>query len=272
MTYETFEESDDDGFAVELYLFEGSFEDFALTSYPTSYPYLLRTYVPTPGLKRRNIKIDAAGGSSSGALEVEIPYDHPLASAYAFTNTPPDLTLTLYRGHASDPDGEFRVLWTGPVTSWAVQGRVAKLRIPSSFDEALERPIPGIRWQGPCNHLLYDSRCGVSRLLHQHTAVIVAVSGVNVTLASLPWTGTDGDGGEMVNSVTGERRTIVSHAGAVVTLKLPFSRAEDGDLVTVYKGCDHTFATCQSKFSNGNNFLGFPLVPGINPFSTGRIR
>ena len=41
---------------------------------------------------------------------------------------------------------------------------------------------------------------------------------------------------------------------------LPFAPAP-GDTFNVAFGCDHTQATCQSKFNNLVNFRGFPYVP-----------
>ena len=35
-----------------------------------------------------------------------------------------------------------------------------------------------------------------------------------------------------------------------------------GDTFTVTVGCDKTFATCKAKFSNADNFRGFPYIPG----------
>jgi hypothetical protein len=34
-----------------------------------------------------------------------------------------------------------------------------------------------------------------------------------------------------------------------------------GDAFTAAQGCDHTLATCQSKFANQARFRGFPYVP-----------
>ncbi|MGH7247352.1 MAG: phage BR0599 family protein, partial [Pseudomonadota bacterium] len=51
-------------------------------------------------------------------------------------------------------------------------------------------------------------------------------------------------------------------AGASMTLLYPLeSVPATGDGFTVYFGCDHTMATCQSKFNNLANFRGFPFVP-----------
>ena len=51
----------------------------------------------------------------------------------------------------------------------------------------------------------------------------------------------------------------------VVTLwePLPFDLAAS-DTFSIVAGCDKRWATCKDKFSNGNNFRGFPHIPGPN--------
>jgi uncharacterized phage protein (TIGR02218 family) len=44
-----------------------------------------------------------------------------------------------------------------------------------------------------------------------------------------------------------------------------------GDAFTVSPGCDKSFATCRTKFANGDNFRGFPHIPG-NDFIIGGVR
>lgn len=55
----------------------------------------------------------------------------------------------------------------------------------------------------------------------------------------------------------------LSGGTAVITLQeaFPFD-PQVGDTATLEAGCDRTWATCQAKFSNGNNFRGFPHLPG----------
>jgi uncharacterized phage protein (TIGR02218 family) len=48
----------------------------------------------------------------------------------------------------------------------------------------------------------------------------------------------------------------------------PVNAIQPGDAFTVRAGCPHTFSACQSKFSNGVNFRGFPHMPG-NDFVLG---
>ena len=274
MTFDAYETSEYDGHKVELYEFVGTISSHLLTSYATDYVYNFQTYTAVEGLKSGNRKKTSAGGSQVGELEVEIPFDHALAIEYAFSDVPPDLSLTLRQGHASDPAAAFRVIWTGAVTTFSVEKRLAKLIVPSSFSLALQNTIPSRRWQGPCNHLLYDGQCTVSRLLHDLIVTVNSFSGVTIVTDVLgaSWTGTEGFGGEVINNRTGERRTIQSHSGNSITVKLPFTDLITGDSITVYEGCDHSAATCQAKFNNLDNFGGFNLVPNLNPFQASRLR
>ncbi|MBO9426973.1 phage BR0599 family protein [Labrenzia sp. R4_1] len=64
-------------------------------------------------------------------------------------------------------------------------------------------------------------------------------------------------------------RTACSLSPIDLTVWLrPVNAIQPGDAFTVRAGCPHTFSACQSKFSNGVNFRGFPHMPG-NDFVLG---
>lgn len=53
--------------------------------------------------------------------------------------------------------------------------------------------------------------------------------------------------------------------GGNFTLYLGMGRPiQVNDTFTVLQGCDHTFATCKSRFNNAINFRGFPNIPGLD--------
>lgn len=266
MSYDSIEQSVEDGYSVELYTFEGSFSTYRLTSFATDFNFGGFVYTATPGLGRSNTDSTAVGGSSSGELEIEMPFSTKVAQEYAFSDIPPTLKFTLHRGHASDADEQFRVLWTGDGGAWSVKGRQAKLKVPSTFAVALNTSFPSRRWQSPCNHLLYDSQCTLNRADWSFSSTITEVSGDSITVASCPWVDTEGIGGEIIDTTTGERRTIRSHVGNAIRIKLPFAAAKVGDLVTLYQGCDHSALTCRDKFNNLDEYGGCNLVPSKNPF------
>jgi uncharacterized phage protein (TIGR02218 family) len=53
---------------------------------------------------------------------------------------------------------------------------------------------------------------------------------------------------------------LAETTGLTLTYPLPALPAAK-DTFTAYQGCDHTLATCRSKFANEANFRGFPFVP-----------
>lgn len=268
MSYDDYENSDSDGYVVELYDFVGLFNSYYYTSFAENVVVDGRTYTAVAGLKRKNLKVTSVGGSSSGDLEIELPFDLPLTKEYAFTDIPPTLHLTLRRGHRGDPSEAFPVIWSGEVGSWTIRGRKASIKVPSAFATALDATVPAQRWQGPCSHLLYDTRCGILRVDHRHITTVVSLSGNILNVASLPWSGTDGVGGEAINSDTGERRTIRSHEGTVITVKVAFTELRPGSNMILQKGCDHSAATCRDKFNNLDRYGGCNLVPSLNPFGS----
>jgi uncharacterized phage protein (TIGR02218 family) len=132
---------------------------------------------------------------------------------------------------------------------------------------ALQGNVPAPRFQAPCNHILYSSRCGVSPASHQETATVTAISGNVITVDALSFADNDCAAGVIIAS--GEQRMVVSNAGTSVTFTYPFANLQIGDEVIIRRGCDHAFdGDCKNKFNNGDNFGGFPLVPGKNPFTS----
>jgi uncharacterized phage protein (TIGR02218 family) len=61
----------------------------------------------------------------------------------------------------------------------------------------------------------------------------------------------------------GERRTILSTAGAEVVLRSATSgEVMAGTPVEIIEGCDKRLTTCSERFGNAENFRGEPHLPG----------
>lgn len=61
----------------------------------------------------------------------------------------------------------------------------------------------------------------------------------------------------------GTRARIVDAGAEGLLLDRPFEQApRPGDRARLRQGCDHTFATCSSRFGNAVNFQGEPFLPG----------
>lgn len=127
----------------------------------------------------------------------------------------------------------------------------------------LANDMPTTRYSVTCNHVLYDSGCGLNRSLFSASGT--AASGTTRSSIVTGVGSSDFDGGYIEftsGACSGLRMTIKSANGSLVNLLYPLLHTPAvGDAFTIYKGCAHTKTVCNSKFNNLPNFRGFPDVP-----------
>jgi hypothetical protein len=264
MAYQDDELSSTGGQPNELYEFIGTYNTYRYTSSAKEIISFGLSYLPI-AISRNRLKV--SNQEQDYSLEIELPFDNPLMREYAYENSPPSLKLNLYRFHGSNTEDRV-LLWNGSVTGFSVQGNLGKLKVPSAFGFVLEGSVPSPRYQGPCNHILYDERCGVDPALHQHATTVTSMNGNDIQVASLPFASNEASAGFVI-SASGEARLIISNIGTTVTMSYGFAGVKLGDNVIIRKGCDHSLSGhCTTRFSNAARFGGFPLVPGRNPFTS----
>ena len=267
MTFDTSEKSLFGGEPIELYYFQGSVNAYYLTSYSQAVTSGGNIYTPLAGLKRSVLKVGNQEEENL-ALDLTLPYDHPLVQEYAYKTAPPTLNFELRRAHRTDPEDTI-LMWKGKVLSFSIEGRLAKMRVPALFGWLLNGIAPNARYQAPCNHTLFDNMCSVNPAAFQAVTTVTAINSNTIAVASLGGF-TIGEllGGDLTMSAIGEARMITGGVGLDLTVTYPFANLAIGQSIVLRTGCDHSFATCKSKFSNGNNYGGFPLVPIKNPFTS----
>lgn len=144
-----------------------------------------------------------------------------------------------------------------------------------SFASRLNEP-QGRVYGRRCDAAVGDNRCGVDLSLPQFRADGVVVSVPDASRLLLSGVRSVDDGFFRLGTATfvdgenqGQRFDIDAHVRVgdlmEVTLWLPLERAPSpGDRLVLTAGCDKSFATCRSKFSNRLNFRGFPHMPGAD--------
>jgi uncharacterized phage protein (TIGR02218 family) len=265
-TYDEFESSAHDGEPVECYKFMGSFRNYYYTSADLPQTVNGEDYEPAP-VKRSTFR---AGTQSDDSIanDVELPFNVDVIQDYAYAESPPRLMVEVYRVHrGSDHGTEWALYWKGRATAFTVDGRVAKVRVPSIFARALQGDLPNVYWQAPCNHVLYDARCKVVRIAHTITTTVITAGSSAFDVVNDGGVTNALKAGEAVVTRTGERRLIMSNLAGTITINYPFVDLRDGDTVDLVDGCDHSFTTCKAKFANEVNFGGHPYIPADNPFS-----
>lgn len=266
----TTEQSTQDGAPIELFRFVGTYTTYYRTSAPESITNTEATWVAN-AIKRSEFE-EGTQEDDDLTIDIEMPASDQMVTDYCINVPPPGLALQILRVHRNDLNDAL-TLWDGEVVSWTIKGRTAKCRVPSLFSYIFNKPLPRIKYQGPCNHVLGDRFCKVDMTTvdnNQDTTISTIVDNVVTIADTSVFADDECVGGSMI--AASEQRMIVSNTGTSFTLASPFSpNVAALDAVSVRRGCNHQLTNgghCIDRYSNGSNYGGFPYVPTRNPFQT----
>ncbi len=229
-------------------------------------------YEASPG---RRDEVGISMSSDPRAMVVTLPMIHPLCRRYMVSGVPPrQIFVNVWRKQSVS--GVVEKVWCGYATSLAPEGNVGKINVPSQLGETGLRRLPTISAGKACPHVLYDDNCRVVRGDFKVTTNVTTFNGRTINVDVAPGT-MDNDWatwGELVHVDSGERMTIQSQTTVVditgthlvIIIQAPIVELGAGDAIDIYAGCAHTIEVCDSKFSNPQNYGGFPLMPSYNPF------
>ncbi len=115
-----------------------------------------------------------------------------------------------------------------------------------------------------CQHVLYDSGCTLIKSAFGTAGTVGAFSTARViNWASATAGFAQGSvlfSGGVNAGVSANIKGVTPGLGFEVSYPLP-NAPSTGDAFTAYFGCDHTQATCTTKFNNLANFRRFPFIP-----------
>jgi uncharacterized phage protein (TIGR02218 family) len=267
MTYEVIETSDQLGSPVELYEFVVEGVTYRYTSGDTDYVLGPNTYTAVP---MERTALSDTDDLPKNDLQITVKRDFPVAEFFRVSPPSEVVTAQMLEVHRTDTDQQSIVKWKGRVLSVDWKGIESTLYCENTYT-SLRRPGLRRSYSRMCPHVLYgDTGCRLLAADFVEVCTVLSVLGTTVTSAEFD-AQPDGffDGGYLEFEKSPgvfDRRAIRSHVGATVIVTHGFPTLADGDVINAYPGCDHTFATCQSKFNNTDNFGGFPNIPGQNPF------
>ena len=269
--YDDKEISLSDSAPFELFEFVGTYRNYFMTSDNLAHTFNGSVYNPVPGLKRGGLKVGTHEDDSVD-ITIDVPITEQIVKDYAFQTTPPSLSVTIYR--LQRDAGTYVAYWKGPIASITVNDEFATFRIPSKFGSILQGNIPNVYVQPPCNNVLFDELCKVSRVANSLDTQVSSIEGRVIGIPSIGgfpngWF----IGGEIAIPARNERRMIVNQSGSLLTINYEFSKLSVGTSIQVTAGCDHSYSGANGcpKFANQRNFGGCPFVPGEsnNVFVTG---
>lgn len=165
----------------------------------------------------------------------------------------------------SDPVTGTILRFSGKVTSVGdIKGESASITV-SSWLMLLDTMMPADLYQASCLHTVYDNGCGLNPTSFSASGAVTSGSSATTVNTGLTMTVDDYAQGRLVftsGANAGLQRGVKSNTSGSLSLVAPFPYAPSiGDSFTIYKGCDRTRGTCQSKFNNLLNYKGTDFVP-----------
>ncbi len=266
MSFSTLEKSAESGRPVEIYTFVIGTTTYYYTSAPDSFEFGGNFY------QSRQIERSKLGQSSEERqqqLEVTLPTEDEVASRFVGVVPADTMYLTVARYHRGDTESV--TMWSGVIVGagYINQGGQCKLR-GLTTEGATTRTIPRFKYQGMCNHVLFDAGCGAIADDFLYTGTCGAKSGNTITVNGIDAAhGANWMVGGYVNLDDRDFRLVISQSGDVLTMYLPFENDPVGSTVKCYAGCSHNITDCENKFDNLERYGGFPFTPVLNPFVSG---
>lgn len=262
MSYSTLELSTQDGNPVELYEFRQGSNFWRYTS--AAHEVIKATAVFTPEYVKRG-NFSQTGDMKKGGITIVFPRSNVFAGLFLGYAPEGVTTVTIYRGHYDDSALEWVSYWKGRVLTAKASENELTLECESVFS-SLKRPGLRARYELSCRHSLYGASCKLSISSFLTSGFVV---GVDKTVIIIAEAAGEADGyftGGLLQSETGDLRSIVSHVGTSITVSRTFNEDIGGQTIHLHPGCDKLKTTCINKFNNLLNFGGFPYIPSRNPF------
>lgn len=255
------------GKPVELYEFTDGITTWRYTSQARAIEIGDDVYAPA-AITRGDIKESAE--SIRANLSLEFPCTHEFAGQLIGYPSEEDIHVTIRRGHLTDPDSEWAVIWKGAVLM--AKGGGQRIVVECATGAAAGRRA-GLRrrYSKGCTYALYGTQCGVNKADFAVPGTVAAISGNIVTVTAAEGYADGWFLGGIAEDAAGYKRMIAGHTGGEVTLLWPFRDLAVSDDITLYPGCDRTDATCDVKFDNLLGAGSFRFLPDSNPVGGGSI-
>ena len=263
MTYSQRESSEFDSYPIEIYTFQRDANIWRYTSADEDKDVSGHIYSAIP-ITRGNIEQTLEMARSS--LEVKVSKDAPFC--LQFRGSPPTSVINFVLQRYHEGLSEYITTWMGRVVNVRFTEREAELRCEPVYT-SIKRPVLRMRYQTTCPHVLYGRACRVDRASYSVSGTVTNNGGSVISASQFALHPNGYFTGGYIDWDTGfdiQRRFILSHTGDQVEINLPFGGILGGDSVVAYPGCDHLLTTCNTKFSNEDNYGGQPFYPGKNPF------
>ena len=241
-----------------LYRFEQGGKVHTFTNRVTPFTYGGELYLPRAIC---HSGIERTLDPFKSEIKIELNRDNELALSFLPRGDGVVVKLKIYRKSGASVALE----WAGRVTSCVFGAEKFSLSCSASNTGLTGVALPR-RYQRMCPYALYGHGCGVNKESFTDGVNVTAVNGPVVTAPHAALKPNGYYTGGILRTIPGYQRLIIGHTGQTLTLMSAIPQLFANMAVNIIAGCDHTVETCDSKFSNLNNFGGQPWIPSRNPF------
>jgi uncharacterized phage protein (TIGR02218 family) len=205
--------------------------------------------------------------ASRTELTITVPIDNDFAfdELGSFISTP--TTVKIWKGFLNDPDGELVVQYVGRVTETSANDSSSTISLKCMTEmAALQRKgLPAVI-QRPCRHVHYGRGCNLVLSAWQTELPVASISSNGITV-TITGANAEPNGHYQLGILEwgGKFEMMLTHVGNVVTLVNPIpglvtAVGAGATNVKIAPGCPLSRNICNERFSNIENFGGFPFI------------
>lgn len=267
MTFDTLEESLEDGEPIYLYRFALNEKVWRYTSADADITAAGALWVAVP---IADSGVSLTGETSSDALTIQTVTK--IMPAQIYMKYPPSrpMSVSILRTHDSDLDNT-KAIYVGEVSQHNVPIPGQSVFTLETLTAAMQREGLRMAWQRDCTHVLYDTlTCRANKAGKGVAAVISSLLDgelVATALAAFPDNYFAGGFVEWNDTNRGiEARSIESNIGGTLNMFGNTDGLTVGQAITAYPGCMHNTDACITTFNNLLNYGGIPDFAGESPF------
>lgn len=265
MTFLSLEQSQSSSVPMELYEFSYQNNTLRYTSGADDVVISGTTYTAMP-LSRTNIMDSGEIGKNN--MQITAPDQFPVSLLFA-AGPPDDIVTLVVKRYQAALTTDIDIIWLGRVMTVGWPPQISQLNCESVFTALRQSGLHRV-YTVNCPFSLYGAECKANILTFEQTLSIDIQIGNTLNapgFALLP----DGwfAGGRLIWEVAPGnlvKRGIKNHVGNQIEITFAMPNFPNGQSVTVAPGCDHSYPTCGSKFSNQINYGGFPYMVQKNPW------
>lgn len=274
MTYDAQEESQQDGLIASCFLIEYGDTDASFFAYTDAdQPITLagKTYIPTT-IGRE--KIESAGNSlDNTTLKIDITPNASIVTMFRGRLPSQQIRLTIFQGHVTDVDSDYKVVWTGRIISLARKTKFAEIAA-EPVSTSMKRTGLRRHYQYGCPWALYGDQCKANKAVARVNPLAAAIGKNFITFDpgwfnALPVEKFVGGYVQWIDNETGilQTRTILTlgTSNAQIVVSGDVFGLDVGEQVSAYLGCNHQLSDCEHLHHNVVNFGGQPWIPKDNP-------